>query len=102
MSEPGLFPLRLQDDDLQWKIKLYYDVPSDKFLLTINDKPFHQMPTQSEVNPEGPQNILSGAIRLDDIVVHDGWVQFNDDTLGEWYSELDREPVIDIHIGLQS
>ena len=39
---------------------------------------------------------------LDDIVVHDGWEQFNDDLLAEWYSELEREPVIDIHIGRQS
>ena len=39
---------------------------------------------------------------LDDIVVHDGWEQFNDDLLAEWYSELEREPVIDIHIGAQS
>ena len=35
---------------------------------------------------------------LDDMVVHEGWAQFNDDLLGEWYSELDKEPVIDITI----
>ena len=33
------------------------------------------------------------------MVVHDGWAQFNDDLLGEWYSELDKEPIIDIYIG---
>ena len=26
LSQPGLFPLKLQDDELQWKIQLRYDV----------------------------------------------------------------------------
>ena len=60
------------------------------------------MPTQAQVIPTGPQNILTGAIMLDGIVVHDGWVQFNGDTVDEWYSEIDKEPVIDIHIGKDS
>ena len=68
-----MFPLQIQDDELKWKISLGYDVPADHFLLFINGKSFHQMPTQAELNPEGPQNILYGAIMLNDVAVVDGW-----------------------------
>ena len=62
LSQPGLFPIKLQDDELQWKLCLDYDVLADKFLLYIDGRSFHQMPTQSEINPKGPQNILNGVI----------------------------------------
>ena len=47
------------------------------------------MPTQSEVNPEGPQNILAGFIMLNDVVVQDGWAQYNADSIREWQSEIE-------------
>ena len=37
LSQPGIFPLKLQDDELQWNIKLDYDVQSDVLILHIND-----------------------------------------------------------------
>ena len=100
LSEQGLFPLVLQDEELQWKIILNYDLPSNKFLLAINGAPFSLMPRQYQVNPKGPQNITMGAITLNDDVVHDGWAQFDADTVYEWCSELDKEPLTDIHIGI--
>ena len=102
MSDPTLFLLKLQDSDLQWKIALSYDLHGDKFLLQINEKSFHQMPTQTEINPEGPQNITNGAIMLNEVVVHDGWAQYTADSIEEWLSEINYQPVIDIHIGEDS
>ena len=83
-----MFPLHIQDDDLQWKISLNYDLQNDKFLLHINDKSFHQMPSQTEVNPEGPQNIDFGAIVLNDVEVHDGFAQYTEYTVDEWHKEI--------------
>ena len=39
-----MFPIALYDEELQWKIQVNYDVPIDKFLLSINDIAFHSMP----------------------------------------------------------
>ena len=64
-------------------------MPADHFLLYINGKSFHEMPTQSEVNPEGPQNILTGAIMLNNVVVVDGWAQYNADSIEQWHSEIE-------------
>ena len=99
MSEQGLFPLVLQDEELQWKIILNYDLPSKKFLLAINGEPFLKMPRQYQVNPQGPQNILQGAITLNGVVVHDGWAQFDHYTVYDWYTKIDKEPGTDLRIG---
>ena len=84
-----MFPLIVQDDDLKWKISLGYDVPADYFLLYINGKSFHQMPTQTELNPEGPQNIEHGAITLNDVVVVDGWTQYTTNSIEQWHREIE-------------
>ena len=94
-----MFPLHIQDDELKWKISLGYDLPADLFLLYINGKSFHQMPTQAELNPEGPQNILTGAIMLNDVAVVDGWTQFNAYSMEQWHSEIDKLPIINLYIG---
>ena len=89
MSDPTLFPLNLQDNELQWKISLNYHLLGDNFLLSINGKSFHQMPTQTEVNPEGPMNITRGAITLNDVVVVDGWAQYTANSIEEWLLEIE-------------
>ena len=63
----------MQDDELRWKISLNYDVQTDTFILHINDLPFLGMPYQAEVTPEGPQNIKSGSIKLNEVQVSDGF-----------------------------
>ena len=57
LTHSGLFPVKLQDGELNWKIILNYAVLTDAFLLDINGVSFPEMPLQTEVNPEGPQNI---------------------------------------------
>ena len=75
---------------------------ADYFLLHVNGKSFHQMPTQAELNPEGPQNIEGGAIVLNDVVVHDGWAQYTSNSIEVWHWEIKQQPVVDIHIGKDS
>ena len=60
LSAPGIFPLKLQDNILQWKLALYYNVESGSFLLAINDKAFLGMPYKATLAPPGPQNIEAG------------------------------------------
>ena len=62
---------------------------ADYFLLSINGKSFHQMPTQSETDPKGPQNILKGAITLNDVVVVDGWTQYTANSIEQWHREIE-------------
>ena len=57
LTHSGLFPVKLQDGELNWKIVLHYDTLTNSFPLQINGVYFLQMPLQSELNPEGPQNI---------------------------------------------
>ena len=99
MSQPGVFPLTLEDGDLKWKVLLNYDLFKEIFLLNINGISFSDMPVQAEVNPEGPQNILNGSITLNGVVVHDGWAQFDHYTVYDWYTKIDKEPGTDIQIG---
>ena len=56
------------------------------------------MPLQTEVNPEGPQNILRGVIMLNGQEVHKGFVQYMADTFDEMHSVIEYEPVSDIEI----
>ena len=51
------------------------------------------MPSQSEVNPKGPQNILTGAIKLNGVVVHEGWAQFDAESVYERFSKIVNKPV---------
>ena len=69
LSAPDTFPLKLQDNIMQWKLALYYDVESGKFLLVINDKAFLGMPYKASLSPPGPQNIERGTIKLNGVVV---------------------------------
>ena len=64
LTEPGVFPLKLQDSETQWKIAVFYDVGTDQFALTINDIPFPLLPYQAEVLAQGPRNIEGGKIKL--------------------------------------
>ena len=76
-----------------------YDLPKNVFDLSINDLPFSGMPYQAQVILQGPQNITCGEIILNDVQVHEGWVQFSVDyTIDEWISEIDKEPITDIAI----
>ena len=52
-----MFPLKLQDDELKWKLSLSYAVDADKFLLFINDIPFLALPFKADVTSAGPMNI---------------------------------------------
>ena len=57
LSSPDIFPIKLQDDVLNWKVSLGYHLPTNAFILHINDVPFLAMPYQASVILEGPQNI---------------------------------------------
>ena len=47
------------------------------------------MPTQAEINPEGPQNIEGGAIMLNDVAVVDGWAQYTANSIEVWHWEIE-------------
>ena len=57
LSAPGVFPIKLQDDIMQWKLALNYDAENGDFVLYINDIAFHSMPYKASLAPPGPQNI---------------------------------------------
>ena len=78
---------------------LSYCVPVDKFALAINDLPFHGMPFQAEVTPEGPQNIESGLIKLNDEQVHTGFGQYEPETFLRYALSEELLPTTDIFIG---
>ena len=99
LNNPALFPLKLQDDELQWKLSLSYTVEADKFLLFINDVPFLALPFKADVTSAGPMNIERGIIKLNDVQVHEGWAQWTPDTNKLWYQEAaDLQPTTEIHL----
>ena len=97
LSQPGLFPLKVQDDELEWKISLNYDLSSENFILLINDEPFDGMPYLAELTFMSPQNIEEGTITLNGEKLHEGWTQYTADTISDWRSKLD-EPTTDVYI----
>jgi len=44
LNKPGLFPMKLQDAELGWKLALDYDVEGDFFILYINEEAFLGLP----------------------------------------------------------
>ena len=98
LSSPGIFPIRLQDDVLGWKLSIRYDLPTNVFDLNINDLPFSVMPYQAQVILKGPQNIIAGVIVLNGVQVHEGWAQFTAHTIDEWFSQNNAQPTTDLTI----
>ena len=84
-----MFPVKLQDGELNWKVVLHYDSLTNSFPLQINGIYFLQMPLQSELNPEGPQNIERGAIKLNGEEVHEGWAQYTAETFDEMHEKIE-------------
>ena len=82
-----MFPLILQDGETSWKIAIFYIVSTDEFALTINNIPFPLLPYQAEVIAQGPRNIESGNITLNEIQVHQGFTEYTADTIVEWVAE---------------
>ena len=88
----------LEDDELNWKMSFDYLAETNAILLEVNGVLFQAMPFQLKANKEGPQNITKGTIMLDGDKVHEGFVQYTDDTFDEWHSELEYEPITDVSI----
>ena len=44
LTDPSLFPLQIQIEEVEWRVALSYQVPADKFSLMIDDLPFDDMP----------------------------------------------------------
>ena len=94
-----MFPLKLQDDKLNWKLSLSYAVRVDKFLLFINDIPFLTLPFKADVARAVPMNIEEGTIMLNDVQVHEGWAQWTPETNKLMYQEADDfQPTTKIHL----
>ena len=87
--------MKVQDDELEWKISFSYDASTNKFILFVNDKPFDDMPYLAELTHHVPQNIEKGYIKLNGEELHSGWTQFTGDTILDWLSKLDQ-PTTDI------
>ena len=98
LSQAGVFPLRLQDDDLRWKLALDYDVPGDTFLLFIDGLAFMHMPLRAVVAPTGAQNIEDGEIWLNGVEVHEVYTPFNYGTVQWWLKEHKLEPITEIRL----
>ena len=93
-----MFPLKLQDDELKWKLSLDYSARRDFFCLSINDVDFLALAYQAEVTLTGPQNIEQGDIKLNDEVVCEGFTQYNSYTVSQWIAEYSIWPITDILI----
>ena len=99
LTDPGVFPLMLEDGDLQWKILLDYDGQRDEFNLSINDQPFHALPYLADLAPSGPQNMTGGYIKLNQVQVTDicsGFNQITSGTVEKWCKLKKLQPTTDI------
>ena len=65
--------MKMQDDELAWKLRLNYIVQTDKFALYINEIAFLAYPYQAEITHTGPQNIEQGRIMTNGQTVHEGF-----------------------------
>ena len=68
------------------------------FFLSVNDDAFLKLPFQASVALTGPQNIDKGEIILNEVLVHDGFKQYTDNTVNEWREEHKLQPTTDIYI----
>ena len=97
-TQSGLFPVKLQDVELNWMIILNYTALKDAFFLAINGASFPEMPLQTEVIKEGHQNIIWGVIMLNGEEVHSGFVQYTADTFDEIHSVIEYDPITEIEM----
>ena len=88
----------LESDEVPWKLQLQCDEKHETFILFINDLAFLELPYQAEAIPPGPRNILGGAIKLNDVVVHQGWAPYTTTTFQDWCSENRLQKITDVWI----
>ena len=99
LTEPGVFPLVLQDDELGWQLAADYCVEDDKFILFVNGRAFLTLPYKASLDTTVPQSIESGKITLNGVQVHSGFKQYTEETFFEWLDEHDIESVTEAIIG---
>ena len=99
LTEPGVFPLVLQDDELGWQLAADYGVEDDKFILFVNGRAFLTLPYKASLDTTVPQSIESGKITLNGVQVHSGFKQYTEETFFEWLDEHDIESVTEAIIG---
>jgi len=87
LNQPGVFPLKLQDAELGWKLFLNYDVEGDFFILFINEEAFLGLPFQAELAPSGPQNIEKGTIMLNQVKIHEKFAQYYASIFDDWLAD---------------
>ena len=71
MSDETLFPIEFTFQELGWKIRITYDREKLSFNLKVNDSDFEELPLQTTLVPQGPQNIETGQIVLNGSVIND-------------------------------
>ena len=99
LNEPDIFPLILESDEIPWRLQLQYDLQQENFILFINDLAFLELPYQAEAVPPGPRNILGGAIKLNNVLVHEDWAPYTTSTFKDWCTEHKLQQITDVWIG---
>lgn len=55
------------------------------------------LPFKADVKSAGPMNIEYGSIKLNGVVVHEGWAQWTPETSKFWYQDAaDLQPTTDL------
>ena len=94
-----MFPIVLQDNELQWKLAVEYDAQKEVFILCINGRAFLTLPHKASLATPVPQNIEQGEIKLNGVEVHSGFIQYTEDTFHEWFDEHRIESVTQAYFG---
>ena len=82
LTDPSLFPIAMQTDDPVWKVRGGFDVKNNRYTLEINGIAFTMMPYQATLDPEGPQNIDNGLLKLNGNLIKDyGLIPYSSGTL---------------------
>ena len=95
-----MFPLKLQDDKLQWKLAVCYYVQMDEFVLHINGRAFLTLPYKASLANPCPMNIENGFIYLNGVIVHERYTQYTEDTFYEWCDQHSIQSVTEATIYL--
>ena len=79
IEDPACYPVPLHcSGDIDWKISLQSYSQTDGFTIIFNDVNFKDLPYQSEIVADGPQNIDTGVIKMNGVEVHHGFKVYAD------------------------
>ena len=67
LNDPKYYPIYVIEKEYTWKLEIGFDEEDDMFTLKVDKENFFDLPLQTTLDLEGPQNIRQGYVFLNGV-----------------------------------